>query len=308
MTFLEFGREICRDYALASRREWLVTNGLGGYAAGTVAGALTRSYHGYLVAVLNPPVKRRLLFTKLDETVTYNGSSYPLYCNHWGQDSLEAQGLRYLESFHLEGTLPVWTYALEDIFAWHARGTRYRIKIDPQDGLLYAGEPGVQLTWMDAKVGDWVVTLRPNQIFAVSLSFSPLHPAQQRAVVDLCAQELLTSQGLRSLAPGEAAYSGNYGGDQGKRDAAYHQGTVWGWLIGPFLSAHLKVYRDPKLALRYLAPLRRQLRDHGLGTLSEVYDGDPPHTPRGCFAQAWSVAEVLRLWKEIQDTYRPEDG
>jgi predicted glycogen debranching enzyme len=241
--------------------------------------------------------------------------------------------------------------------------------VDPADGLLYAGGPGVQLTWMDAKIGDRVVTarsgkpveinalwinaletvagfsrllgkpgdayeklaakakvsfqkfwnvkrnccfdvidspgmgndaaLRPNQIFAVSLPISPLTPEQQKAVVDASARHLLTSHGLRSLAPGEAGYAGHYGGSPRDRDAVYHQGTVWGWLLGPFALAHYRVYKKHEAALRFLEPLGRQIYASGLGTLSEIFDGDAPFTPRGCIAQAWTVAEVLRAWKEI---------
>ena len=265
--------------------------------------------------------------------------------------------------------------ALREIVEWHLQGTRFQIQVDPADGLLYSGEQGVQLTWMDAKVGDWVVTprqgkaveinalwynalrimadfssrlgepsepysdqagraaasftrfwneeaghcydvidgpggddpaLRPNQLFAVCLFHSPLPEVQQRAVVDACARHLLTSHGLRSLDPGrhqglaphDPAYVGHYGGSRRQRDAAYHQGTVWGWLIGPFVRAHLRVYRDPATARSFLQPLLHQLESHGLGSLSEVFDGDPPFTPRGCIAQAWTVAEVLRVWKE----------
>jgi glycogen debranching enzyme len=140
--------------------------------------------------------------------------------------------------------------------------------------------------------------LRPNQLFAVSLPHSPLTSRQQRAVVNACARHLLTSHGLRSLAPHHPAYTGHYGGDQRQRDGAYHQGTVWSWLIGPFVSAHLRVYRDPKLARSYLLPLVRHLADHGVGSISEVFDGDPPFTPRGCIAQAWGVAELLRIWQK----------
>ena len=140
--------------------------------------------------------------------------------------------------------------------------------------------------------------LRPNQLFAVSLFHSPLPEVQQRAVVDTCARHLLTSHGLRGLAPEHQAYIGHYGGDRRTRDAAYHRGTVWGWLLGPFVSAHLRVYRDPATARSFLQPLLQHLASHGLGSLSEVFDGDPPFTPRGCIAQAWTVAEVLRAWKE----------
>jgi predicted glycogen debranching enzyme len=140
--------------------------------------------------------------------------------------------------------------------------------------------------------------LRPNQLFAVSLFHSPLPEVQQRAVVDVCARHLLTSHGMRGLAPEHPAYIGHYGGDRRTRDSAYHRGTVWGWLIGPFASAHLRVYRDPATARSFLQPLLQQLASHGLGSLSEIFDGDPPFTPRGCIAQAWTVAEVLRVWRE----------
>jgi predicted glycogen debranching enzyme len=259
---------------------------------------------------------------------------------------------------------------LAGIVAAHLAGTRYNIHVDPADGLLYAGGPGVQLTWMDAKVGDWVVTprtgkpvevnalwinalatmqefcrvlakppgefeklaahatssfarfwnesrgccydvidapgigndvaLRPNQIFAVSLPVSPLSPEQRKRVVDVCAQQLLTSHGLRSLARGEPGYQGHYGGDQRSRDGAYHQGTVWGWLLAPFVLAHLRVYQDRAAALRLLDPLGRQIYTYGLGTIGEIFDGDEPCTPRGCIAQAWSVAELLRAWHVIR--------
>jgi predicted glycogen debranching enzyme len=651
---ISFGREICGDLALAEQREWLVANGLGGYASGTVAGLLTRRYHGLLIAALPPPSGRMLLLTKLDETARYEGQRYALFCNRWSNGEAEPAGYRCLESFRLEGTTPVWTYAFQDallekriwmepganttyvrydlcrgtapvalslkaianhrdhhsrtraddwhpeieivpgglrvgtalyllsagaaataasewypgywlrqeayrgldaldanlyagrfdvllspgdsvtlvastepapeldgatayasrqaheaqllhqsgweyaparmrhlvlaadqfivrravgddpdgrsiiagyhwfadwgrdtmialpgltlatdrtdvaaailrtyadfvdqgmlpnrfpdggeapehaeyntvdatlwyfeairayhaatrddallrdlypvlqeIVGWHVRGTRYGIHVDPADGLLSSGEAGVQLTWMDAKVGDWVVTprtgkaveinalwynalrfladaahqvgeparcgttaeyeelagrvhasfgrfwnhalgycydvvdgpggddasLRPNQLLAVSLHYSALERAQQRAVVDVCARHLLTSHGLRSLAPGDAAYVGHYGGDRHQRDAAYHQGTVWAWLIGPFISAHLKVYGDRVLARSYLWPLIQELDAHCVGSLSEIFDGDPPFAPRGAIAQAWSVAEVLRAWR-----------
>jgi predicted glycogen debranching enzyme len=262
---------------------------------------------------------------------------------------------------------------LQEIIDWHLCGTRYQIHLDPADGLLYAGEEGVQLTWMDAKVDDWVVTprigkpveinalwynalrimadfahavgesvepytlladqaaagfarfwneaggycydvidgpdgddatLRPNQLFAVSLPHSPLTLAQQRAVVDACARRLLSSHGLRSLTSDHPDYTGHYGGDRRTRDAAYHQGTVWAWLIGPFVSAHLRVYHDPAMARSFLQPLLQHLAGGCMGTLSEVFDGDPPFAPRGCFAQAWSVAEVLRAWQATETEQR----
>ena len=260
---------------------------------------------------------------------------------------------------------------LAEIIDWHCRGTRYNIHLDPADGLLYAGGPGLQLTWMDAKVGDWVVTprtgkaievnalwynalrtmakfarrlgkphqeyeaiadrtlarfvrfwnpdlgycydvldapagpdasLRPNQIFAVSLPESPLSPAQQRSVVDICGRALLTSHGLRSLATHEPSYRGYYGGDLRQRDAAYHQGTVWGWLLGPYVLAHLRVYGDLVQARQFLEPMADHLLTHGLGSASEIFDGDAPICPRGCIAQAWTVAEFLRAWMATEPT------
>jgi predicted glycogen debranching enzyme len=664
---ISFGREICGDLVAAEQREWLVTNGLGGYASGTVAGLLTRRYHGLLVASLPLPRGRTLLLTRLDETVTYGGQSRALFCNRWSGGEVEPAGYHYVERFRLEGTTPVWLYAfkdallekriwmepganttyvrydlrrgaaplllsvkaivnhrdhhgntragdwhpdiqavpgglcvgaalyllsvgaaattasewyrgywlsqeayrgldalddnlyagrfdahlspgdsltlvastepapeldggaaytrrqaheaqllaqsgmedaparvrqlvlaadqfivrravgddpdgrsiiagyhwfgdwgrdtmialpglalatgrtevaaailrtyagsvdqgmlpnrfpdggktpghgdyntvdatlwffealrayqaatvrqapfgfaqgrsddddllrdlypvLQEIVHWHVRGTRYGIHVDPADGLLLSGKAGVQLTWMDAKVGDWVVTprtgkaveinalwfnalriladvahrlgeparcgtaaeyeelaqrvqasfgrfwndalgycydvvdgpggddagLRPNQLLAVSLHHSPLGREQQRAVVEVCARHLLTSHGLRSLAPGDPAYVGRYGGDPRQRDAAYHQGAVWAWLIGPFVSAHLRVYGDRALARSYLAPLLDHLSSGCVGSISEIFDGDPPFAPRGAIAQAWSVAEVLRAWR-----------
>ncbi len=676
---LDFGRGVCGDLTSAGSKEWLVTNGIGGFASGTIAGLLTRRYHGLLIAALRPPLGRTLLVAKLDETATYLSREYPLFTNRWASGDVNPAGFQHIERFHFEGTTPAWTFAcgdallekriwmqpganttyvlyslrqgsapltltakalvnyrdyhgathadgwqmridpvayglriaafdgaapfylisdraevqprhewyrnfflsveeyrglgatedhlyagdfratlqpgesltlvvsaeddpnivgatayaerqaheqtlltltptltltpaltptpphshtrlvlaadqfiarrptpadpdgrtiiagyhwfgdwgrdtmislpgltlatgrpevarsilrtfvrfvdrgmlpnrfpdagetpeyntvdatlwyfeairayhaatgdddlvrelfpvLADIVDWHQRGTRYNIHADPSDGLLYAGEAGVQLTWMDAKVGDWVVTprigkpveinalwynalrimadfaeivggdsrrssttgedshrlsasgdasysqladqvqasfarfwheaggycydvidgpggndasLRPNQLFAVSLPRSPLTAGQQKAVVDTCARHLLTSHGLRSLAPDDPAYIGHYGGDQRQRDGAYHQGTVWGWLIGPFVSAHLRVYRDPARAQSFLMPLIHHLADHGLSSISEIFDGDPPFTPRGCIAQAWSVAETLRAWQEI---------
>jgi predicted glycogen debranching enzyme len=658
---LDFGRDLCGDPHFSAEREWLVTNGLGGYASGTVAGVLTRRYHGLLIAALQPPVGRTLLLTKLDEMVTYADRTYSLFANRWRDGQLEPEGYHHLERFRLEGTTPVWTFAcadaliekrvwmqqganttyirydlcrgsgplalsikaivnhrdhhastraqdwqmhikrvphglqvrahadaapfyllsdqaeatpqhewyggyclsvedhrglealedhlvaglfqatlwpgdsltlvataeeavprsiaanprldgqaayaerqvyeagllerarphlasappaieqlvlaadqfivrrslpgesegcsviagypwfadwgrdtmialpglalvtgrlevaaailrtyadfvdggmlpnrfpdegaapeyntvdaalwyfeairayhaatgddglvrdlypvLQEIVRWHVQGTRYGIHVDPVDGLLFSGEPGVQLTWMDARVGDWVVTprsgkaveinalwynalctlvqfahivgelvgeleglaqrvrasfgrfwndalgycydvvdgpegddarLRPNQLLAVSLHHSPLERERQRAVVDVCARHLLTSHGLRSLAPGDPAYVGHYGGDRRQRDAAYHQGTVWTWLIGPFVSAHLRVYGEQALARSYLDPLLDHLSGGCAGSIGEIFDGDPPFAPRGAIAQAWSVAEVLRAWR-----------
>ncbi len=649
----DFGRDICGDEHQVSLREWLVTNGIGGYASGTIGGIHTRKYHGLLIAALEPPLGRTLLLSKLDEIVTYDGQTIPLFANRWSAEQIDPTGFVYLERFRLDGTAPIWSFALgdallekriwmqqgtnttyvsytlqrasapltltvkalinyrdhhsvthaagwqmsvepvsnglrvdafyeatpfyflsergtpsishdwyynfwlamenyrglepyndnlyigdftitlqpgetwtcvattettplldgelayaahwwydqrlvaqsklpdppdwirqlvlaadqfvarrasqhdpdgqtilagyhwfgdwgrdtmislpgltlttgrpevaarilrtfgqfvdqgmlpnrfpdagdvpeynsvdaalwyieavraydattsdetllndlfpvlEQIIAAYQHGTRYHIRVDPHDGLLAAGEAGVQLTWMDAKVGDLVVTprigkpveinalwynalctmaefaprtgqsatpyeqaaeraqgsfgrfwnnavgccydvldsphghddaLRPNQLLAVALPHSPLPADQQRAVVDSCAHHLLTSHGLRSLDPRHPNYVGTYGGNQAQRDNSYHQGTVWGWLIGPFICAHLRVYNDPHLARAFLAPFEHHLGAHGVGSISEIFDGDAPFTPRGCIAQAWSVAEVLRAWQAI---------
>ncbi|BAU13650.1 glycogen debranching enzyme [Leptolyngbya sp. NIES-3755] len=652
---IDFGREICGILPTSETREWLVTNGIGGFASGTIAGLLTRRYHGLLVAALKPPLDRTLLTTKLDESIRYGEDVYPLSTNRWADGIVGPHGYRQIERFFLDGTVPVWRYAcsdallekriwmqqgenttyvhyqlqratqpltltfkafinyrdyhgstsgngwqmetdaldhglqvsaypeatpfylfcrgatltpshdwyygfdlaiererglsdredhlhiatfqatlypgqsltfvtstesnpnldgetalrsqrnheqrlfdcwrldrvkqvetaptwirqlvlaadqfivsrppngktiiagypwfsdwgrdtmislsgltlatgrveiarsilytfaqyldqgmlpnrfpdaeaipeyntvdatlwyfiaildyynatddhdvLDDLFPMlseiidcHCRGTRYNIHLDSADGLLYAGEPGTQLTWMDAKVGDWVVTprigkpievnalwynalriiakvarrigkpyreydamaervlarferfwnpdtgycfdvldtpegndasLRPNQIFAVSLPESPLTQNQQKGVVDACSRSLLTSYGLRSLDPRDANYRGRYEGNPLQRDGAYHQGTVWGWLIGAYAIAHHRVYGDPAKAREFLEPMANHLRDQGLGSLGEIFDGDAPMMPHGCTAQAWTVAEVLRAWMSI---------
>ena len=257
---------------------------------------------------------------------------------------------------------------LEQIVGAHERGTRYGIEVDARDFLLRAGERGTQLTWMDAKVGDWVVTprigkcveinalwydglvalaelaeklswdagawrerahrvrsgmqrfwcadlghlvdvidapdgddrtLRPNQLIAVSLPPSAFDREQQRAVVDVCARTLVTSHGLRSLAPDHPDYHPQYTGDIVSRDGAYHQGTVWAWLLGPFALAHYRVHGDARTARSFLDPMVDQVRTYGVGTIGEIFDHAPPHAPRGCIAQAWSVGEVRRAWTTL---------
>ena len=258
---------------------------------------------------------------------------------------------------------------LVDIIDWHVRGTRYDIHVDG-DGLLESGAAGAQLTWMDAKVGDWVVTprsgkpveiqalwynalsfmtqlagelgdrdisrrcsqlarrakasfndifwnetdgclfdvidgaqrdssIRPNQIFAVSLKNSMLTRDRSRRIVDVVQRDLPTPYGLRSLSPHDRAYRGSYRGSPLERDAAYHEGTVWPWLIGPFISAYLNAYgrnlRTRAQVERWLEPFQDHLSEAGLGQISEVFDGDTPFRPSGCIAQAWSVAELLRI-------------
>lgn len=258
---------------------------------------------------------------------------------------------------------------LADIVAWHLRGTRYNIHVDT-DGLLYAGSDDVQLTWMDAKIGDLVITprtgkaveiqalwynalltmaafadgrgdadeaaryramadlcklsfngafwneeeqclydviengtrdasVRPNQLLAVSLHHSMLDVERARKVVEKAERELLTPVGLRSLSPSDHKYCPVYIGSPFDRDSAYHQGTVWGWLIGPFVDAYQRVNGDAgeDNVKEILSGFESHLRKAGLGQISEIFDGDAPHAPRGCPAQAWSVAEVLRVLK-----------
>jgi 4-alpha-glucanotransferase len=266
---------------------------------------------------------------------------------------------------------------LQDIVDWHARGTRYGIGMDGGDGLLRAGEAGVQLTWMDAKVGDWVVTprigkpveisalwfnslsamaelagrigasaeryrelaqrcragfrrfvrahgaglydvidgpqgddasLRPNQIFAVSLPHSPLSREEQAAVLAAVRRELLTPYGLRSLDQGNPAYRPHYLGGVWERDGAYHQGPVWAWLLGHYALAQYRVEGDAAAALQVLEGLQAHLGDAGLGTVSEIFDGAPPHAPRGAPAQAWSVACTLEAWWRLTEALRANDA
>ncbi len=266
---------------------------------------------------------------------------------------------------------------LRDIIAWHERGTRFGIRMDV-DGLLSAGEPGVQLTWMDAKVGDWVVTprhgkpveiqalwynalcvmrdlaakfgdrelakkyaemaakaaesfanvvwnesagclydvvsrdgrdgsIRPNQILAVSLPHTMLSPERAARVVDVVQRELLTPFGLRTLDRGNPQYRPRYEGDSWSRDGSYHQGTVWPWLLGPFISAYLRVHAfdqdSRQQATEWLKAFEPHLAEAGLGQASEIFDADPPHRPRGCMAQAWSIAEILRV--AVDEVFTP---
>jgi predicted glycogen debranching enzyme len=256
-----------------------------------------------------------------------------------------------------------------DIVRHHLEGTRFGIRIDPADGLFTQGAEGYQLTWMDAKVGDWVVTprrgkavelnalwynalclmdewtkkhggaegidyrhhaarardsfnrrfwyekggylydvvdkegggddpsCRPNQVFAISLPHPVLDRNRWEPVMNVVRDRLLTPVGLRSLAPGEADFKPRYYGDLRARDAAYHQGTVWAWLIGPFIDAWVKLYgRNPDGVRGLLSDFQQHLSDACVGSISEVFDAEPPFLPRGCIAQAWSVAEVLRCW------------
>ena len=276
---------------------------------------------------------------------------------------------RYLSWTGDKDTLKLLLPKLMDIVEHHHRGTCFNIGVDPKDGLLRQGQDGYQLTWMDAKVDDWVVTprrgkaveinalwynalrllaswtgeegqnekkglleewadrayrsfnerfwfekggylydvidgeegndpaCRPNQILAISLRYPVLAPDRWEAVIEVARKQLLTPLGLRSLAPGHSDYKSKYYGDIRTRDAAYHQGTVWAWLIGPFVDAWLKVHPDDRAGGRsFLEGFIPHLDDKCIGTIGEIFDADPPFHPHGCVAQAWSVAEVLRSW------------
>ncbi|QDT53122.1 Amylo-alpha-1,6-glucosidase [Caulifigura coniformis] len=288
---------------------------------------------------------------------------------------------RYVRVTGDRGTLREILPRLIDIYDHHVGGTRYRIGVDAKDGLLRQGQDGYQLTWMDAKMGDWVVTprrgkaveinalwynavrllerwvgeengtaaakryqqlaaqiresfnlrfwnddehglfdvvdgergndasVRPNQLFAISLPNPVLKEDRWKAVVDVAEKKLLTPVGLRSLSPDDKEYKPTYRGDLRTRDAAYHQGTVWGWLIGPFVDSWLKVYPERRAEARSLLNgLMEHLGEACIGSVSEVFDAESPFHPRGCCAQAWSVAEVLRCWVLTDDRCTSEEG
>ncbi|MCC6686334.1 MAG: glycogen debranching enzyme family protein [Fimbriimonadaceae bacterium] len=258
--------------------------------------------------------------------------------------------------------------ALQEMFKWHMQGTHYGIGVDPDDGLLKQGTEGVQLTWMDAKIGDWVVTprhgkpveinglwinalrvmewlagklkmdpkpykeaanraegnfdakfwkeslgyymdtadpddasLRPNQLIAMALPFGPAKGKRAEAALAVISRELLTPAGLRTLAPDDVKYRGRFEGPLAELDAAYHQGTVWPWLMGPYVSAMVRLTGDKVEARRLLKNAKDLLHEYGLGGIAEVYDGDKPRNAGGCPWQAWSVAEWLRAWVEDAD-------
>jgi predicted glycogen debranching enzyme len=330
------------------------------------AAAILRTYAAFVDRGMLPN-----RFPDAGETLEYNTADAAL----WMFQAVSG----YLEATRDPDLLHDLFPTLAAIIHAHADGTRYGIQVDSEDGLLRAGEPavgapgagqpGTQVTWMDAKHDGHVFTprvgkpveinalwlnalevamrlagrvrnlaekrfcadllkrashgfarfwneergclydvldvdggathdasVRPNQIFAVSLPYCVLPPDRMRAVVDTCARDLLTSHGLRSLAPDDPAYAGRYAGNAWERDAAYHQGTVWSWLLGPFARAHYRVYGDARRAQEFLAPMAQHLAAACMGSVSEVLDGDAPHIARGCFAQAWSVAEILRSW------------
>src|SRR5215467_13100785 len=320
------------------------------------AGYILRTFAKYLKDGLIPN-----MFPEGKGEGLYHTADATLWFFHAAKRYVEVSG----DHHTLERLLPNF----EEIITLHERGTRFGIRIDPADGLLVQGAPGYQLTWMDAKVGDLVVTprrgkaveinalwynalrlmeewmsserhdeeaakhyrtradrvresfnarfwnergsalfdvvdgedgdddaIRPNQLFAISLPHPVLEGERWKSVVDVVHDQLLTPYGLRSLAPGHPDYQPKYFGDLRARDLSYHQGTVWPWLIGPFVDAWRRVYPDRLDELRPIAVgLGQHLASACIGSISEIFDAETPYTPRGCCAQAWSVAEVLRL-------------
>jgi predicted glycogen debranching enzyme len=255
---------------------------------------------------------------------------------------------------------------LQEVYRWHMEGTFYGIRVDPRDGLLTQGADGVQLTWMDAKVGDWVVTprhgkpvevnalwvnflrilenlarklgepyqeyaasaaqaetsfdakfwveslghyldtaepddasLRPNQVIAMSLPFGPAKGERAARALEVVRRELETPCGLRTLGPGEPGYHGRFRGSLAELDAAYHQGSVWPWLLGPYATAVALVLGDVPEAKRLLKHAKDLIMDYGIGGIAEIYDGDEPREAGGCPWQAWSIAEIVRAWCEL---------
>ncbi|HEX2458040.1 MAG TPA: amylo-alpha-1,6-glucosidase [Vicinamibacterales bacterium] len=277
---------------------------------------------------------------------------------------------RFIRATGDTDTLRALVPTLVEIVSHHLQGTRFGIGVDPADGLLRQGAEGYQLTWMDAKVDDWVVTprrgkaveinalwfnalcllsswmsqleigdtldlrrhaerarrsfnerfwfadggylldvvdgergddpaCRPNQVFAISLDHPVLDEGRWAQVMSVVRERLVTPLGLRSLAPGHSDYKPKYFGDLRSRDAAYHQGTVWAWLIGPYVDAWLKLHPEDRPGARaLLRGFEGHLNEACVGSISEIFDAEPPYTPRGCIAQAWSVAEVLRVWRQ----------
>jgi predicted glycogen debranching enzyme len=332
------------------------------------AGYILRTFSQYVRDGLIPN-----LFPEGENEGIYNTADATLWFFH----ALD----RYLAYTQDHLTLRHILPRLEDIVAHHLRGTHFGIGVDPHDGLLRQGAPGYQITWMDAKVGDWVVTprrgkaveinalwynalrlleqwvrqekgdaeakpyaehaerarasfnrrfwfspgrylydvidgetgddasCRPNQVFAISLRHPVLDAPRWDAMLNVVKERLLTPFGLRSLAPGSPDFKARYYGDLRARDAAYHQGTVWAWLIGPFVDAWLRAHPDDRAgAAAMLAGFADHLSEACVGSISEIFDAEEPFTPRGCVAQAWSVAEVLRAWVKVRGDLPGDTG
>ncbi len=349
--FTDWGRD-----SMISLPGLLLCTGRYSEARGLLKAFASLTYHGLL------PNR----FPDHGEAPEYNTADATLWMFH----ALDRYLAATADWFLLKDLFP----KLVEIIDWHLRGTEYGIGVDSSDGLLRAGVPGVQLTWMDAKVDDWVVTprygkpveinalwyralslmeiwavrlstdaslysrlrtqvqqhfarrfwyaeggylydvvdvdgvagcddasLRPNQLLAASLCHDLLSDEQIEQMLQRVTTHLLTPLGLRSLSPTDLAYRDHFHGDRVQRDGAYHQGTVWLWLIGPYCDVHLRVHHDRTALKRLLEPLVQQLWEACLGTLSEVAEPEPPFRPAGCFAQAWSVAEVLRCWLLVKE-------
>jgi predicted glycogen debranching enzyme len=325
------------------------------------AGCILRTFGHHIRDGLIPN-----LFPEGEDTGLYHTADATLWFFH----ALHRYVLQTGDAATLTALLP----ALVDIAERHVAGTRFGIQVDARDGLLRQGAEGYQLTWMDAKVGDWVVTprrgkaveinalwynalrllshwlaqsgrdddarawhaaatrtaasfnerfwnapagslfdvidgeqggddaaCRPNQILAISLDYPVLDRERWLSVVETVQRLLVTPVGLRSLAPGSPHYCPRYDGDLHARDAAYHQGTVWAWLIGPFADACRRVYPDdPQRVRALIAEFPRELSRACVGTISEIFDAQSPYAARGCVAQAWSVAEVLRVARSLE--------
>jgi len=327
---------------------------------------------GYILRTFGHYVRDGLIPNMFPEGKTeglYHTADATLWFFHAVQRYVQASGDRL--------TLSVLYPTFKQIVEKHVRGTRFGIHVDERDGLLSEGAPGYQLTWMDAKVDDWVVTprrgkaveinalwynalrlmeqwatdahdpdaheygaradrvrqsfnarfwnpntgylfdvvdtegggndpkCRPNQVLAISLDHPVLAKERWEPVMRVVSDRLLTAVGLRSLAPGDPDFKPRYFGDLRARDAAYHQGTVWAWLVGPFIDAWLKVYPDDtRGADRVVEGLLNSLDSMCAGTIAEIFDAEPPFTPRGCVAQAWSVAETLRVIVRLAERRR----
>ncbi len=330
------------------------------------AGCILRTFGHYvrhgLIPNLFPEGAQRGLYHTADATL-------------WFFHALD----RYVRASGDHATLTTLLPTMIDIAEHHVRGTEFGIGVDKEDGLLQQGAEGYQLTWMDAKVGAWVVTprrgkpveinalwynalrllaqwlvatghsahaqrwadsaaevettfnrrfwnpragflfdvvdgeagddpaCRPNQVFAISLDYPVLRPDRWAHVLTVVRDRLLTPVGLRSLSRDHPEYKPTYDGDVRARDAAYHQGTVWAWLIGPFVDAWRRAFPDDHTSPRqFLAGFVGEMAGSGVGTINEIFDGEPPYTPRGCIAQAWSVAEVLRAWRSLDRAPGPD--
>jgi predicted glycogen debranching enzyme len=319
-----------------------------------IAHSILRTFAFYIKDGLIPN-----MFPDGENKALYNTADATLWFFHAVDRYIQLTG----DDDILELLLPKFQHIIEH----HIKGTLFGIKVD-QDGLLMQGQKGVQLTWMDAKVGDWVVTprrgkaveinalwynalklmdawtgkptglaeqcyesfnnrfwyekgqylydvidgengddpaLRPNQLFAISLKHPVLEKSRWKPVLDIVHKDLLTPVGLRTLSPSHPDFKTNYDGDLRARDAAYHQGTVWPWLLGPFIDVWLKVYpNDFDTAHQFLKGLEEHLESNCMGTIGEVFDACDPYHARGCFAQAWSVAEFLRTYVKTKPDIR----